>query len=266
MGIDGKGRLMKHWKKKASGWVFLSHASDDYEEVKIVRNYLEENGFSALMFYLRCLEEKDKRGKIKELLEWEINARNIFVLCESKAANESDWVKWEIELVKKESSKIFKTIDIDNLKYKKCTELSRLDDLMNRATLYFLFSSKDNKHKQIQTIYEKLNSLGFKILRDIPSTTKQGKNINSKIKDAIEETKNKGAVLVFLSKNVLDSKWFWQEKSIVLNENVFIIPIILDDVDITDFPAFVNKEYIDIKNIKDKNLVDEVIRLINIRH
>jgi hypothetical protein len=48
---------MKHWEKKANGWVFLSHASNDYEDVKIIRNYLEENGFSALMFYLKCLEE-----------------------------------------------------------------------------------------------------------------------------------------------------------------------------------------------------------------
>ena len=38
-------KSMKHWEKKASGWVFLSHASDDYEDVKVVRNYLEENGF-----------------------------------------------------------------------------------------------------------------------------------------------------------------------------------------------------------------------------
>ena len=51
---------MKHWEEKAKGWVFLSHSSNDYENVKIVRDYLEENGFSALMFYLKCLE-KDKK-------------------------------------------------------------------------------------------------------------------------------------------------------------------------------------------------------------
>ena len=46
-----------HWEKKANGWVFISHSSKDYEEVKIVRNYLEESGFSALMFYLKSLED-----------------------------------------------------------------------------------------------------------------------------------------------------------------------------------------------------------------
>lgn len=253
---------MKHWEEKASGWVFLSHASDDYEDVKVVRNYLEENGFSALMFYLKCLEEEDKQEKIKELIEWEINARNIFVLCESKAASNSKWVEWETSLVQNLStSKIFKTINVDNLKYKKCTELSKLDDLMNRATLYFLFSSKDNKHKQIEAIYEKLNSIGFRILRDIPSTTKQGKNINNKIKDAITETKNKGAVLVFLSKNVLESKWFWHEKEIILNNETIIIPIILDDVELQSFPAFRNLDFININY--EQNIENKIISIIN---
>lgn len=258
---------MKHWEKKANGWVFLSHASDDYENVKIVRNYLEENGFSALMFYLKCLEEEDKKNKIEEILEWEINARNIFVLCESPAASNSHWVKWETDLVRRANGmKIFKTIDIDNLKYQKCTELSKLDDLMNWATLYFLFHSKDNKRKQIEQIYEKLNSIGFRILRDIISATKNGNNKSDKIKNAIQETKNKGAVLIFLSKNVLDSKWFWYEKSIALGQEAFIIPIILDDVDISYFPAFQDIEYIDLKKVGDKNIVDEIIRLINMRH
>ena len=72
---------MKHWEEKAKGWVFLSHSSNDYENVKIVRDYLEENGFSALMFYLKCLE-KDKKHLRKELIESEISERNIFVLCQ----------------------------------------------------------------------------------------------------------------------------------------------------------------------------------------
>jgi hypothetical protein len=232
--------------------------------VKVVRNYLEENGFSALMFYLKCLEEDDKQEKIKELIEWEINARNIFVLCKSEAASNSTWVQWETDLVQNSNiPKIFKTINVDNLKYKKCTELSKLDDLMNRATLYFLFSSKDNKHKQIEIIYQKLNSIGFRILRDIPSTTKLGKNIHSKIKDAIEETKSKGAVLVFLSKNVLESNWFWTEKEIILNDETIVIPIILDDVELQNFPAFSN---LDVININDEqNIENRIISIITTR-
>jgi len=222
---------MKHWEKKANGWVFLSHASDDYEDVKIVRNYLEENGFSALMFYLKCLEEEDKKDKIKELLEWEINARNIFVLCNSETASKSKWVKWETSYVKSLSSKIFKEIDVEKLKYQKCTELSKLDDLMNIATLYFLYSHKDNT--KVNKIYERLNSLGFRIFKDTASM-KIGDNIQSKIETALQETVSHGAVLIFLSKNAQKSKWFWKEKDMAIDSKAFIIPIILDDVSIDE--------------------------------
>ena len=153
---------MKHWEEKAKGWVFLSHSSNDYENVKIVRDYLEENGFSALMFYLKCLE-KDKKHLRKELIESEISERNIFVLCDSYNARKSDWVKWEKELVEKDTSKIFVTIDMENLKSEKCTELSKLDKLMNRSTLYFIYDYDDYKENKIEKIYKNLNSLGFKI-------------------------------------------------------------------------------------------------------
>ena len=184
---------MKHWEEKAKGWVFLSHSSNDYENVKIVRDYLEENGFSALMFYLKCLE-KDKKHLRKELIESEISERNIFVLCDSYNARKSDWVKWEKELVEKDTSKIFVTIDMENLKSEKCTELSKLDKLMNRSTLYFIYDYDDYKEYKIEKIYKNLNSLGFKIYKNTTSKRKNIPNLSDKTKIALNETKNKGAV------------------------------------------------------------------------
>ena len=146
---------MKHWIEKANGWVFLSHASTDFESVKTIRNYLEESGFNALMFYLKFLDDDDKKEKIQEFLEWEIQARNIFVLCSSESARKSKWVQWETDLVKRLPSKIFREIDLDKLKYKKCTELSKLDDLMSLSTLYFSYSHDDNDI--VDKIYKELN-------------------------------------------------------------------------------------------------------------
>lgn len=238
---------MKHWEEKAKGWVFLSHSSNDYENVKIVRDYLEENGFSALMFYLKCLE-KDKKHLRKELIESEISERNIFVLCDSYNARKSDWVKWEKKLVEKDTSKIFVTIDMENLKSEKCTELSKLDKLMNRSTLYFIYDYDDYKEYKIEKIYKNLNSLGFKIYKNTTSKRKNIPNLSDKTKIALNETKNKGAVLVFLSQKILDKKWFWSEKEFALEKNTLIIPILLDDVDINEFPAFKNLKMIDINN------------------
>lgn len=250
---------MKHWEKRANGWVFISHASTDYESVKIVRNYLEENGFSALMFYLKSLEEKGKEENIKTLLEWEIAARNIFVICDSESARKSQWVKWETSYVKSLSNKIIKTIDIDELQYKKCTQLSKLDDLINRSTLYFMYSHRDNE--KVRKIYDKLNSYGFKIFNDTVSI-KLGDGVEKKIQTALRETVQRGAVLVFLSNNAKESKWFWKEKSLALESDVFIIPIVIDNVSITDFPAFTHLQYIDIRSIT-KSAIEKLIATIN---
>lgn len=256
---------MKHWEQKANGWVFLSHSSIDYENVKIVRNYLEENGFSALMFYLKCLEEDDKKDNIQELLKWEINARNIFVLCDSRAAKKSEWVKWETDYVKKQPAKIYKEIDIDKLRYQKCTQLSILDDLMYRATLYFSYSSKDRT--KVEIVYEKLNSIGFRIFKDI-SDMKKGSNnqiIQSKLHEALLETSGQGVVVIFLSENAKLSPWFWKEKAVALELDVFIIPIRLDDVNIDEFPAFRNLQYIDMRDGVSDNQINQLINIINER-
>lgn len=112
---------MNHWKNKSKGWIFISHSSQDYEDVKIVRNYLEESGFSALMFYLKSLEDPMKSKLTQKLIDWEIEARNIFVLCNSKNAKKSTWVQDEIKYVKSFPEKIYVEIDIEKLKYGKCT-------------------------------------------------------------------------------------------------------------------------------------------------
>ncbi|BAF73054.1 toll/interleukin-1 receptor domain-containing protein [Sulfurovum sp. NBC37-1] len=250
----------EHWEKKANGWVFLSHSSHDYEEVKIVRNYLEDNGFSALMFYLKSLEDEDKKNMIKPLLEWEISARNIFVSCTSSFAEESKWFKWERKYVQSLSFKIYREIDIEKLKYERCTQLSKLDNLMKQATLFFLYSHKDNY--KVNKIYEQLESSGFRIFKDTASI-KMGDNIQDKIYDALQETKDRGAVLIFLSKNAKESKWFWQEKQRALNQNAFIIPVLLDNTNINDFPAFRNLSYIDAKDGFSKASINELLQIIN---
>lgn len=248
--------MMKHWEKKAKGWVFLSHSSEDYEEVKVVRNYLEENGFSALMFYLKCLEDKKKHLR-EELIASEIESRNIFVLCNSKYASQSNWVTWETNLVKNSNVKIFREIDMDKLKYQKCTQLSKLDDLMNNATLYFLYSHKD-KYK-VNKIYKKLESFGYRIFLD-SANIKLGDNISEKIHTALDETINKGVVLIFLSKNAIESNWFWHEKDIAINSDAFIIPVVLDDVNIDNFPAFRSRQCL---NIQEIDFFDQLVEKIN---
>jgi len=253
----------KHWEKKASGWVFLSHASEDYEFVKVIRNYLEENGFSALMFYLKSLEGSGNESMIENLIFAEIKARNIFVLCKSDDAKKSKWVKKEVMELKRYNHKIFKTLDMNMLKYKKATALSVLDDLLNLSSLYFISHSSDEN--KIDKIYKALNSKGFRIFKNNPNETSRRSNKNEHFNEAIKQVSKNGTILIFLSKNVLKSKWFWREKDFALeNQNKnSIIPIIIDDVNIHEFPAFAySSNYINLnefnlyKSRGEKNIVE----------
>ena len=263
--------MMKHWEKKANGWVFLSHSSKDYESVKLVRNYLEDNGFSALMFYLKCLEDKNNEKLVQDIIKWEIESRNIFVLCNSEEAKSSSWVKKEFEHVNSLQNKIIKEIDMETFKYKKATALSVLDTLINNATLYFIYHSENREI--VTKIYDFLNNKGFKILKNNSNTTSNTNNKKSEnFVSAIEEASEQGTILIFLSKKVLDSKWFWTEKEIALDTNNknFITPIVLDDVEIDEFSAFKNSEYIVTLNsysyeqednlIKIENMINKVVR------
>jgi len=241
----------EHWEKKANGWVFISHSSKDYEDVKIVRNYLERRGFSAIMFYLKSLEDSTKKVLTQDLIKWEIEARNIFVLCDSQYSRDSIWVRSEVDYVKKFPEKIYETIDMRNIKYnpyRKYKELSKLKDLIVKSSLFLSYVKSDRE--QVNEVYSFLNQNGFQIFEDTQDI-KQGDNIRFKIKSAIEETVGKGAVLMFLSQNVLNSNQFWNEKRMALDSDAFIMPILLDDVPLYKFSAFSNfddSKYMDVKD------------------
>ncbi|MBY0541218.1 MAG: toll/interleukin-1 receptor domain-containing protein [Campylobacterales bacterium] len=247
---------MNNWKKRTSGWIFISHSSKDFEYVRKVRDYLEDSGFSTLMVYLKSLDDPTKENQMKQILKWEIEARNIFVLCESEDALKSPWVKWEIDHVESLTGKIVTKINIDKLKYKKCTELSKLDNLMNRATIYSIYSREDKS--KVNRILDDLNSIGFRIFEDTASM-KLGNDTSQKLNSSINAIAEQGVVLIFLSKNALNSEWFWKEKEIALDERVFILPIILDDVNLGNFSAFTNIQCLNLNNRRiDSKVISEI--------
>ncbi|PUB89323.1 MAG: hypothetical protein B6D72_10455 [gamma proteobacterium symbiont of Ctena orbiculata] len=246
---------MSHWEKKANGWVFISHASEDYEDVRVVRNYLEDRGFSALMFYLKSLEHESRKEQIKKLIGWEISARNIFVLCNSIHAQNSEWVQWESDYVKALPNKIYKTIDIVAFTDGKESELKKLDYLTKKATIYLSYTHKDKD--KVDKISAHLNSLGYKVY-DGSTALEGGDDIEEVMEQALSEAARNGVVLMFLSENAKRSKWFWDEKSRALHSGASIIPVVIDDVGIRDFPALRDKQFID----ASKGLSDSILQLI----
>ena len=79
---------------ETGAWIFVSHSSKDWDKVRQIRNFLEENGHNPLLFHLKCLSNETE---INDLLKREIDARNWFVLCDSEHARTSPYVSTEIE-------------------------------------------------------------------------------------------------------------------------------------------------------------------------
>jgi hypothetical protein len=246
---------MEHWKKEANGWVFISHSSQDYDNVRTVRNYLEDHGFSALMFYLKSLEDEDKKQHIKTLIKWEIDSRNIFVLCDSESSRQSNWVQWETEYVKSLSNKLYRTIDIDSFREHDTSELSKLNDLISKGTLYLTYAHADED--RVLPVREKLISLGYKIFDGVSALGQDDFN-DVKMYDAFSETVDKGIIIIFLSKNAKRSRWFWDEKSAALHTGASIIPVVLDDVNIDDFPAFRHTQYVEAINRMPGSIIQQI--------
>ncbi len=154
---------------------------------------------------------------------------------------------------------------MENIKYnqyRKYKELSKLKGFFSKNSLFFSYVKADEK--QVDEIFFFLNLRGFRIFNDTP-ILENGDEISYRIMSALEDTIGKGAVLMFLSQNVIVSNQFWSEKDMALNSNAFIIPILLDDIDIHNFPAFrslTQDMYINIKNGFNDEEKNKLINLI----
>jgi TIR domain-containing protein len=72
------------------GWIFVSHSTKDLEPVRRIRDYLEAKSHHPLLFFLKCIRDTDE---LDSLITREIEARTIFLLCDSPNARSAQWVQ-----------------------------------------------------------------------------------------------------------------------------------------------------------------------------
>lgn len=80
----------------SNAWVFIFHSNKDFDKIIHVRNKLEALHYKPLLFFLKCLDD-DK--EIFELIKREIQARDRFILCDSKNSREYEWVQKEKDFI-----------------------------------------------------------------------------------------------------------------------------------------------------------------------
>jgi hypothetical protein len=206
-------------------WIFLSHSSKDWNEVRSIRNFLEEKGHRPLTFFLKCLTE---HSELDGLIKREIEARTWFLLCDSQNARESRWVQAEVAFIKQLEGKYHETIDLNDAIE---TQLERVERLCRRATVFISRSAEDLPFAfRMADALEKHDYSVWLDVEKIPGNDLWMEVITRQIDRALA----RGFVLVLLSQNSLRSKFVRHEVEYALSKSREaannVIPIKIDDL------------------------------------
>ena len=134
--------------------VFLSHSSKDIEKVRKLRDILEALEYDPLLFYLKCLD--DDNENLESFLKKEIEARNIFIYCKSKNADNSPWVQKELEYIKSFDNKRLFTIDITLPLRHTLVQLLESITAIIKKNRVFISCSHDNPDKMFGDYLERI--------------------------------------------------------------------------------------------------------------
>ena len=101
--------------------IFISHSSKDLKKVRMIRNYLEDNDYDPILLHLGCMDSDSYTVMSDEelldtalfrLIRQEIEARHLFLYCDSAAAKKSRFVQLERTLVEVQEEKAILRIDM----------------------------------------------------------------------------------------------------------------------------------------------------------
>lgn len=207
-------------------YVFLSHSHHDYEKVRVVRDLLEEEGFRPLMFFLKCLEKDEYNELTHTLIKEEIDSRQRFILCRSKNADNSKWVQFEVDHIKK-LQRPYETVDLD-----------ASIDLQKQVLLRFkrrstVFISYPRTQQQLAVLVEQeLKKNDFKTFLDRNGIF-NGSDYVKDITGAITKASKDGYILAFLDRKI--SPWAYNEIGYAIKKKGRIIPVVLSDVGLRAF-------------------------------
>jgi TIR domain len=209
-------------KNPEGAWIFLSHSSKDWNEVRRIRNFLEEKGHRPLVFFLKCLTD---HSELDGLIKREIEARTWFLLCDSQNARESGWVQAEVEFIKQLEGKYHQTIDLNGAIE---TQLEQIEHLCRRATVFISRSARDLSFAV--RMEDALTKHDYSVWFD-REAIQAGDMWMQEITRRIDGALARGFVLLLLSPNSVQSEWVRHEIEYALSNRKApnVIPIMIDD-------------------------------------
>ncbi|MGO4882323.1 MAG: toll/interleukin-1 receptor domain-containing protein [Bryobacteraceae bacterium] len=201
-------------------WVFVSHSHKDLSKVREIRDALERLGHKPLLFYLKCLE--DDSAELPDLLRREIEARNVFLLCDSEHSRLSKWVQDEKEIIRAMEGKIYEEVNLEEGIDEYLRTVTRLS---RRATIFLSYSVRDSD--VARRIADRLRQEEYQVF-DVQSI-QAGGNFAAQISSAIDEAARRGFVLVLLSNSAAESRFVQQEVQYAFSIKSAVVPVIVDD-------------------------------------
>ncbi|MBE6310983.1 MAG: TIR domain-containing protein [Bacteroidales bacterium] len=210
-------------------WVFLSHSNKDFEQVRILRNLLEDNGFRPIMLYLRSKEDSSKVEELRQLIFDEIDHRNRFIYCKSSNAEASKWVDEELKYIKSKD-RIFETIDIEQ---SEARIIEQLNDFRKKSNIFI--SCHRDDIELAKSIANRLKKYEFNVWNDYEGI-EPGDCIVDNITNSLSHAVNNGYVITLLNDRILDPG-SWVRKEVItalhlgkIHTEQAIIPVIKDSL------------------------------------
>lgn len=223
-------------------WVFISHSLDDYNQVRRVRDFLEDEGFRPIMFFLKAFEDHPDDEMLKTLLRNEIDSRKRFILCKSRHTDPpKGWVKFEVDYIKGKDAEefrkhIYQVVDLEQTD----EQIKEQIKLFKRnATVYISYSRHDEKLYYFLKKHLEI-SLDMKVI-DIQSSLVFCMDYPKVLKNAIEESLLNGVFIPIITNNSISSPYCYEELKYALSlDPNRVIPFVYTELNHTlpDFSKF----------------------------
>jgi len=238
-------------------WIFLSHSSEDFNKVRLIRNYLEEKSFRPLMFYLKCLDSEEE---IYDLIKREIDARTRFILCDSKNAQASEWVQKEMNYIRlQDPPRSYCKIDLSE------TEDAihkQLDSYINQTNIFISYSRTD--FNVVKLAYDRLSKYELNTMADF-AMLMHGGNYAATLSIGIQHASSNGFFVCIYSSLTSSSQWQKNELEIAQQHGANIVLFAIDDAAyslISNDPKLSSFHPIKLLGKNDKEKADEITNCI----
>lgn len=247
-------------------WVFVSHSTKDFEQVRLVRNALEDSGFRPILFYLKCLEDD---SEVVDLVKREIDARNRFILCDSPNAQASKYVQSEVKYIQSKK-RMYEVVDLTKIFANKPNvekDVLNLIKPFKRRTTVFLSYCRHDQSFAMQ-LKNQLNLAGFNVYN---TDFHNSKVINScmgmdVIKREIIETLDNGYVVGLIGEK--SSNFSMEELKFAYKMGAGrVLPVVLSRHNIENFSDDLNMvQYLNLSEIasssdKVRAIVEELLSM-----